>query len=237
MHFSIFDLYGGPAKKAVMVRQPYTYSKLPGVHKAPSSPDSVQWEDSSDTFQAQPALPSEPEAPKHRVDSTFHTFHPEVYLEHESVADTQQSLSRPMRHWSRSRRPSRNFTETYSYMANLKCMQHFSKQPDRALSRSFGRVGTNSFSHPRLSLTKFQQKRSLPLEPVSRNSQFPTPTPPVLRRHARHATEVGRKLTGGTAKMRNSLNLTYDAGKKGVALPRVGEIRVPLKKAGVRKTM
>lgn len=224
MNHSIFDLYGGPAKKAVMVRQPYTYSKLP---EAPSSPDSVQWEDSCDSTKALPALTLEQaNAMECKAEaSVFHTFHPEAYLE--PVAGARGSVYGPIRFWPRSRRPSRNFSETYSYTDNLKCMQHFHpRQRDRAV--------LNSLSHPRLSLPKPQQKRSLPLEAASRILQA---AEVPIRRAARHATEVGKKPLEGAAKLRNSLNLTYDAGKKVATLPRLNEVRVSSKKAGTRKTL
>ncbi len=236
MNFSIFDLCEGPSKRAEKLRQPYTYPKQ--LHKAPASPDSVQWEDSSTSPKEQPAVTKEQTSVQERrvkrKSSTFLTFHPEVYLEQEPVGG-RMTVYGPMRYWSRSRRPSRNFSETYSYLDNLKCMQHFhsTKQPDRAL--------LNSSSHPRLSQSKPRAKRSLP-EENSRNLQFQASEAPISRYHMKHALNAqyaGEKKLSEAAirQVRNSLNCSMDLGKKAKTLPPLGALRVTAKKAGVRKTL
>jgi hypothetical protein len=230
MNFSIFDLYEGPSKKAVKLRQPYTYSKQ--SHEVPASPDSVQWEDSSMSPKGLPALPKEQanaeENRAERQSSTFSTFHPEVYLEQEPAGGARRSVYGPVRFWSRSRRPSRNFSEAYSYLDNLKCMQHFhsTKQPDRAL--------LNSSSHPRLSQSKPRLKRSLP-EENSRSLPFQASEALISRQHVRHVSE--KKPSEVVIQVRNSLNYTMDPGKKVTTLPQLGALRVSTKKAGVRKTL
>lgn len=230
MNFSIFDLYEGPSKKAVKLRQPYTYSKQ--SHKVPNSPDSVQWEDRSISPKELPAITKEQASVEQsiveRQSCTFSTFHPEVYLEQEPVRGARMSVYGPVRFWSRSRRPSRNFSETYSYLDNLKCMQHFhsTKQPDRAL--------LNSSSHPRLSQSKPRPKRSLP-EENSRNLPFQASETLISRHHVRHVSE--KKPSEVVIQVRNSLNYTIDPGKKVTTLPQLGALRVSTKKAGIRKTL
>ena len=230
MHFSIFDLYEGPSKKAVKLRQPYTYPKQ--SHEAPTSPDSVQWEDSSMSSKGLPAITKEQasaeESKAERQSSTFSTFHPEVYLEQEAAGGARKSVYGPVWKWSRSRRPSRNFSDTYSYQDNLKCMQHLhsTKEPDRAL--------LNSSSHPRLSQSKPRPKRSLP-EENSRSLPFQASEILISRHHVRHVSE--KKPREAATHVHSSLDYTLGFGKKATTLPPLGAPRVPAKKAGVRKTL
>lgn len=241
MNFSIFDLYGEPAKRPVKVRQPYTYAKLPEAEETPASPDSVEWEDTLGSSKALPALPPDGSSVlgkrEQSLEKTFSSFPPELYLdtEEDNKKGRRTSVYGPMRFWPMSRRPSRNFIETYSYVDNVKYWKHLRPaQPAKAVER---KTLNASASHPVLNVPKPRLKRSFPLEQSRSSIQPQASEAQVIRRKARHQTVIALPNPAEPSKLRPSLNLTLDAGKKSITLPKLNNPRAASKKHAVRRTL